>query len=78
MLSRGILSYRPPALGLNHMVSSGNHFASLAGYEILNMGGNAVDAGVASGLAINVTQPHRTSIAGVAPILLYIKNEIYW
>ncbi len=75
MLSRGILSYRPPALGLSHMVSSGNHFASLAGYEILNMGGNAVDAGVASGLAINVTQPHRTSIAGVAPILLYIKNE---
>lgn len=74
MLYSGISSYRPPALGLSHMVSSGNPFASLAGYEILNMGGNAVDAGVASGLAINVTQPHRTSIAGVAPILLYIKD----
>ncbi|MBM3925604.1 MAG: gamma-glutamyltransferase family protein [SAR202 cluster bacterium] len=78
MAPNGIPSYRPPATGINHAVSSGNYFATLAGYKMLEEGGNAVDAGVAAGIAINVTQPHRTSIAGVAPILVYMaeKNEV--
>ena len=78
MPSNGISSYRPPAMGLNHMVSSGNHQASVAGFQILEEGGNAIDAGVASGIAINVTQPQRTSFAGVAPILIYLaeKDEV--
>jgi len=65
-------------MGLSHVVSSGNYYASLAGYQILEEGGNAIDAGVASGIAINVTQPHFTSFAGVAPILIYVaeKDEV--
>ncbi len=62
-------------MGLSHVVSSGNYFASLAGYAILEEGGNAVDAGVAAGIAINVTQPHYTSFAGVAPILIYVAES---
>jgi gamma-glutamyltranspeptidase/glutathione hydrolase len=62
-------------MGLNHMVSSGNHQASVAGFQILEEGGNAIDAGVASGIAINVTQPQRTSFAGVAPILIYLAEK---
>ena len=58
-------------MSLNHAVSSGNQQASMAGLQILEEGGNAIDAGVASGIAINVTQPQRTSFAGVAPILIY-------
>ena len=46
--------------------------ATLAGLRILQDGGNAVDAGVASGIAINVTLPYLTSFAGVAPIIIYI------
>ncbi len=78
MPPNGISSYRPPAMGLSHIVSSGNYYASLAGYRILEEGGNAIDAGVASGIAINVTQPHFTSFAGVAPILIYVaeKDEV--
>ncbi len=78
MPPNGISSYRPPAMGLSHVVSSGNYYASLAGYQILEEGGNAIDAGVASGIAINVTQPHFTSFAGVAPILIYMaeKDEV--
>lgn len=78
MPPNGISSYRPPAMGLSHVVSSGNYYASLAGYQILEEGGNAIDAGVASGIAINVTQPHFTSFAGVAPILIYVaeKDEV--
>lgn len=67
----GIPSYRPSVTGTTHMVSSGHYLASAAGYRILEEGGNAIDAGVASGLALNVLYPHWTSFGGVAPILIY-------
>jgi gamma-glutamyltranspeptidase/glutathione hydrolase len=57
------------------MVSSGHHLASLAGINILKKGGNAIDAGVAMGLCINVLQPEYTNFGGVAPIMLYSANE---
>ncbi|MBI4201430.1 MAG: gamma-glutamyltransferase family protein [Chloroflexi bacterium] len=59
------------------MVSSGHYLAAAAGYRILEEGGNAIDAGVASGLALNVVLPHWTSIGGVAPTILHHaqKNE---
>ena len=68
----GISSYRPSVGGVTHMVSSGHYLAAAAGYRILEQGGNAVDAGVASGIAINVTLPHMTSFGGVAPIIIYL------
>ena len=64
-------SYRPPIMGTTHMVSSGHYLAAAAGYRIFEEGGNAIDAGVASGIAINVTEPHHTSFGGVAPITIY-------
>ncbi len=75
MPPNGMNSYRPPVMGLNHVISSGNFYASMAGYQMLEAGGNAVDAGVASGIAINVTQPHFTSFGGVAPIIVYIAER---
>lgn len=65
------LPHRPPIIGTQHIVSSGHYLASSAGYRILEQGGNAVDAGVASGIAINVVQFHQTNFGGVAPITLY-------
>src|SRR5262249_49929390 len=41
------------------------------GMHILETGGNAVDAGVAAGFALNLTKPQSTGIAGEAPILIY-------
>ena len=67
----GIPSYRVPFMSTDYMVASGHYLAALAGFRVLKDGGNAVDAGVASGIAINVTLPHLTSFAGVAPIILY-------
>jgi len=61
---------RPSFLGSNYMVSSGHYLASMAGTKILERGGNAVDAGVATGLCINVLQFDLTNIGGVAPIVL--------
>ncbi|HYM68656.1 MAG TPA: gamma-glutamyltransferase family protein [bacterium] len=53
------------------MAASGHYLASTAAYEILKQGGNAIDAGVAAGLCINVVQPDMTSLGGVAPIMIY-------
>lgn len=62
---------RPVIMGSHYMVSTGHYLASLAATRILDRGGNAVDAGVAAGLCLNVTQPDLTNIGGVAPICLY-------
>lgn len=51
------------------MASSCHYLATVAAFRVLEMGGNAADAGVAGGLVINVVQPHLTSLGGVAPIL---------
>ena len=68
----GIETYRPPIMGVTHMVSAGHYLAAAAGYRILEDGGNAIDAGVASGIAINVLLPHATNFGGVAPIIVYL------
>ena len=67
----GIHSYRPLIMGTTHVVSTGHHLATAAGYRILEEGGNAVDAGVAAGIALNVVLPHLTSFGGVAPIIIH-------
>ncbi|MBU6422817.1 MAG: gamma-glutamyltransferase [Chloroflexota bacterium] len=53
------------------MVSSTHYLSSLAGLRMFPRGGNAVDAGVAAGIALNVVEPHLTSFGGVAPIVIF-------
>ena len=59
-------------MGATHMVSSGHYLASAAGYRILEEGGNAIDAGVAAGIAINVMKSVATNFGGVAPIIIHL------
>ena len=47
-------SYRPQVQGVNGVVVSSHPAASMAGLDMLKRGGNAVDAGVAVGLALNI------------------------
>ena len=68
-------SARPPVVGHTHAVSTGHYLATMAGYRILEQGGNATDAGVAAGIALNVVLPGSTSFGGVAPILVYDASE---
>ncbi len=60
---------RPLIGGARHVVASGHYLATAAAARILEAGGNAVDAGVAAGLALGVLQPDLVNVAGVAPIM---------
>ncbi|MEX1234170.1 MAG: gamma-glutamyltransferase [Roseovarius sp.] len=55
----------------NWAVATGHPIATEAAERILRAGGNAVDAGVAAGIALGVVQPDLVSVAGVAPIIMY-------
>ncbi|MDA1279046.1 MAG: gamma-glutamyltransferase family protein [Chloroflexi bacterium] len=68
-------SYRPPVMGTTHAVSTGHYLASAAGMRILESGGNAIDAGVAAGICLNVLLPEMCGFGGVAPIMVYIAEE---
>jgi gamma-glutamyltranspeptidase/glutathione hydrolase len=67
--------YRPTITGSRHMISAGHYSAAHAGFQILEAGGNAIDAGVAAGMAVCVLQTDRVTFAGVAPIVMYLANE---
>ena len=42
---------RPDVMSLHHIVVSGHSLTAQAGVQILEAGGNAIDAGVAVGIA---------------------------
>ena len=67
----GIESLRPLLLGTRHMAVAGHYGAAHAAFAVLESGGNAVDAGVAAGIALGVLQSDLVNVAGVAPIMLY-------
>jgi len=58
-----------------YLISSGHYLAARAGFEILEAGGNAVDAGVASNLVLGVVQSDQVNIAGVAPMMIYLADR---
>src|SRR3990170_2054636 len=67
----GVTQGRPAVLGKRWMVSSSHYLASQAGARMFERGGNAIDAGVAAGIALNVLERHLTDFGGVAPIILF-------
>ena len=67
-------SHRPTICGTRHAVSAGHYLAAMAGFSILEAGGNAIDAGCAAGIALGVLQPDLVNFAGVAPIMLRLAD----
>ncbi len=63
---------RPNVLAQHHVVVSGHYYASLAGLQVLEAGGNAIDAGVATGLAIDVLESEFVGFGGVAPTMIHL------
>jgi len=62
--------WKTEVAGTRHMVVAGHYLAAHAAFAVLEAGGNAVDAGVAGGLALGVVQSDLVNIAGVAPIMI--------
>jgi gamma-glutamyltranspeptidase/glutathione hydrolase len=63
--------HRPTIAVTRHAIAAGHYLAAAAGFAILEAGGNAIDAGVAAGIALGVLQSDLVNVAGVAPIMIY-------
>lgn len=61
---------RPTLLGENWSVVAGHPRVAMVAAEIFAAGGNAIDAGVAAGIASNVVQVDMANFGGIAPILV--------
>ena len=68
-------AHRPTIMGTRHMASACQYLAAEAAFKILEAGGNAIDAGVAGGIALGVVQPEYVNFAGVAPIIIYSAKD---
>ena len=63
------------AVGTNGMVSAAHPLATRAGVEILEEGGNAFDAAVAVGAALNVVEPMMSGVGGYGATVVYDAKE---
>jgi len=63
------------SVGTNGAVSSFSELTSQVGVDILQAGGNAVDAAVATIFAVGVTEPHHSGIGGSGLMTIYLAEE---
>src|SRR6266446_1010334 len=68
-------TFRPVVRGKRGVVSGGHPLSVEAGLRILQKGGNAVDAGVATILAASVIEFSHFSFGGEVPILIKLKGK---
>src|SRR5258707_11811554 len=73
--ARSSFTTRPVYLGRRGVLASGHYLAARAGQRMFDRGGNAIDATVASGFALNLLEPHLNGLGGEVPILVHSAKE---
>ncbi|TAU85754.1 gamma-glutamyltransferase family protein [Rhizobium leguminosarum] len=66
---------RPEILGTFGVVTSTHWIASAVGMSILEKGGNAFDAAVATGFVLQIVEPHLCGPGGDLPAVIYSKRK---
>src|SRR5690348_16732060 len=62
---------KPEVLGTHGIVAAGRHYSVAAGIRILQQGGNAIDAGVATVFAAAVCEISHFGFGGESPAMIY-------
>ncbi len=62
---------RPVVMGRNGVVCAGHPLAAQAGVGVLQRGGDAVDAAIATAAALNVVEPNMSGVGGDGFIMVY-------
>lgn len=66
---------RPIIMGREAVITSGHYLASMAGWRIIQQGGNAIDAAAATGFCLGLLEPHDNTLGGEVPMLIYSAKE---
>ncbi len=69
MRGSGQFTTRPQLAGTFGMVGSTHWLASATGMAVLEQGGNAFDAAVATGLVLQIVEPHLNGPGGEVPVI---------
>jgi gamma-glutamyltranspeptidase / glutathione hydrolase len=64
-------TFKPDILGTHGIVAAGRHYSVSAGVRILQQGGNAIDAGVATVFAASVVEISHFGFGGESPAMIY-------
>src|SRR3954466_3261942 len=70
-IARRVDTMRPEILGTRGIVAAGRHFSVSAGVRIMQQGGNATDAGVATVFAAAVCEISHFGFGGESPVMIY-------
>src|SRR5205814_5883682 len=65
---------RPVYMGTHGVIAAGHYLGARAGQRMFDRGGNAIDATVASGFALNLLEPQSCGLGGEVPILIYSRK----
>lgn len=70
-----VFTTRPEIKGTFGVVTSTHWIATAVGMRMLELGGNAFDAAVATGLVLQVVEPHLNGPGGDLPVLLHNASQ---
>lgn len=71
---RPLTAHRPAVPGVHGLVAAGHPLAAIAGLQMLMKGGNAIDAAVAVGAALNMMEPQMNGIGGNGFMIVFDKK----